>query len=105
MYVLITQERQVEKQVEENQVNTGLKFSQKTHTTHARTKIKSPKVIYSLSSTPLSMSEREYFSVRYLVPGSTFLFLIIAYNIFPLYRFLGSAQTSVSLFSAVLAVL
>ena len=27
MYVLITQERQVEKQVDENQVNIGLKFS------------------------------------------------------------------------------
>jgi hypothetical protein len=27
MYVLIAQERQVEKQVEENQVNIGLKFS------------------------------------------------------------------------------
>jgi len=51
------------------------------------------------------MSEREYFSVRYLIPGSTFLLPILAYNIFPLYDFLRESQVSVSLFGAVLAIL
>jgi hypothetical protein len=51
------------------------------------------------------MSEREYFSVRYLIPGSTFLLLILAYNIFPLYGFLRTSQVSVTLFGAFLAVL
>lgn len=52
------------------------------------------------------MSEREYFSVRYLIPGSTFLLLILAYNIFPFYGFLRTSQeVSVSLFGAILAVL
>ena len=51
------------------------------------------------------MSVREYFSVRYLIPGSTFLLPILAYNIFPLYDFLKASQVSVSLFGAILAVL
>lgn len=51
------------------------------------------------------MSEREYFSGRNLIPGSTFLLLILAYNIFPLYGFLRTSQIPVSLFGAILAVI
>jgi len=50
------------------------------------------------------MPEREYFSVRYLIPGSTFLILIIGYNIVPLLRLTSSQQIS-TIFGAVIGVL
>ncbi len=51
------------------------------------------------------MSEREYFSARYLITGSTFLLLILAYNVYPLYDFLKTSQVSVSLFGVIFAVI
>jgi hypothetical protein len=50
------------------------------------------------------MSEREYFSVRYLIPGSTFVLLVVAYYIVPLFRLTSSQQNS-AIFGAILALL
>jgi phosphate/sulfate permease len=51
------------------------------------------------------MSEREYFSARYLVTGSTFLLLVFAYHIFPLSSVLKQPASLIEAIVAFLALL
>jgi hypothetical protein len=51
------------------------------------------------------MSERSYFSNRYLIPGSTLLLIIVLTNVFPLYKSLNQQQATTSLLGALVALL
>lgn len=50
------------------------------------------------------MAEREYFSLRYAVPGYIFILLVIGFNIGPLFSMLVSAKETASIFSGFLAL-
>lgn len=50
------------------------------------------------------MPEREYFSYRHAIPGYTFILLLVAINLFPLFELLGKAGVS-EVFGAFLAFL
>jgi hypothetical protein len=55
------------------------------------------------------MSEREYFSLRYLVPGFSFILIIVGLNFFPIFDFLmkvgGEAGINENMFGIVLSFL
>jgi hypothetical protein len=51
------------------------------------------------------MSERGYFSQRYLIPGSVFLLFVLIFNFAPLIRILERQQATSSLFGGVVALL
>lgn len=51
------------------------------------------------------MSERNYFSNRYLIPGSAFLLIVLVINIVPLYKSLNQQQAITSILGAVIAFL
>jgi hypothetical protein len=51
------------------------------------------------------MSERGYFSQRNLIPGATFLLLLLAYNLAPVIRMLERQQATSSLFAAAVALI